>query len=100
MHGAVAKLDQTTKSKLVAGVMFGDSMNGKHNGKIQNFPADKVLQVCHDGDGICAKRLAGITAAHLNYASGDYSKAVDFMASKINGGGFSGRGKGGKGAEQ
>jgi hypothetical protein len=100
MHGAVAKLDEATKSKLVAGVMFGDSMNGKHSGKIQNYPADRVLQVCHDGDGICAARLSGMTAAHLNYASADYAKAVNFMASKINstpsGGGFGGKGKGGK----
>ncbi len=85
MHGAVSRLDEGTKSKLVAGVMFGDSMNGKHNGKIQGYPEDRVLQVCHDGDGICAKRLAGITAAHLNYASSDYSKAVDFMVGKIKG---------------
>jgi cutinase len=88
MHGAIATLDQATKSKLIGGVLFGDSMNGKHNGQIPNFPADRVKQLCNDGDGICSKQISGITAPHLMYGSdGSAGRAVTFLIGLVNGAG-------------
>ena len=84
MHGAVSSLDERTRSKLVAGVMFGDSMNGRHKGVIPNFPAEKIKEFCNAGDGICSPTIQGITAAHLAYASdGTAKKAADYLASQI-----------------
>ena len=92
MHGAISSLDKATQSKLVGGVLFGDSMNGKHSGKIPNFPEDRVKEFCNSGDGICARTISGITAAHLSYGSnGNAEQAASFLVSKING-----RGGGGK----
>jgi len=97
MHGAVKRIPKDKYANMVAGVMFGDSMNLRDRGVIPGFPSDRILQVCHDGDGICAPTFGGITAAHLTYSGTDYSKAVNFMAQKINGFGGGSGGSGGVG---
>lgn len=89
MHGAVSGLDANTRNRLVGGVLFGDSMNGRNSGRIPNYPADRVKELCNDGDGICATFLYGITSAHLTYGmDGSANEAATFLAQKVNGGGF------------
>jgi cutinase len=86
MHGAVSSLDQATLSRVVGGALFGDSMNGRHKGKIPNYPAENIKELCNSGDGICSPTIQGITAAHLAYGSdGSAAKAADFLAGKVRG---------------
>jgi cutinase len=61
MHGAVSELSEAVKKQVVAGALFGDSMNGKHSGAIPKYPKENIIEVCNDGDGICSKRIQGIT---------------------------------------
>lgn len=85
MHGAVSTLDNSVKNHLAGGVLFGDSMNGRNSGKIPNYPADRILEICNDGDGICAAMLAGITGQHLTYGvDGSPTKAATFLAQRLN----------------
>jgi hypothetical protein len=60
MHGAVAKLSADVKSKVVGGVLFGDSRNKFTQGTITGFAKDRVLEICNDGDGVCAPGAFGI----------------------------------------
>jgi len=86
MHGAVSELSEAVKKQVVAGALFGDSMNGKHSGVIPKYPKENIIEVCNDGDGICSKRIQGITAAHLAYGGdGSAEKAATFLAGKLKG---------------
>jgi Cutinase len=111
MHTALQQLSPEIKSKLVAGVLFGDTLNQRNRHQIPGFPADRVKEFCADGDGICEQAFRGITAAHLSYSTNSMDRqAVDFLVAKLNGrpaqggevkggagGAKSGRGKGGAG---
>lgn len=86
MQTAVQALTATEKNRLTAGVLFGDTLNQRNKHQIPGFPADKVLEVCNTGDGICDVQFRGITQAHLSYGlDGGDKKAVDFLVQKING---------------
>jgi cutinase len=61
MHGAVAKLPEQVKSKVVGGVLFGDSLNKRSGGSIPSFPKDRLLEVCTSGDGVCGGGGSGIS---------------------------------------
>jgi len=88
MHGAVMTLPLEIKTHLVGGAFFGDSMNGRHHNQIPNYPKDRIIEVCHDGDGICAPKVSGITAAHLTYGMDNSARdAAKFLAKMVNGGG-------------
>jgi len=88
MHGAVMTLPLEVKQHLVGGAFFGDSMNGRHSNQIPNYPKDRIIEVCHDGDGICAPKVSGITGAHLTYGMDSSAKdAARFLAKMVNGGG-------------
>jgi cutinase len=61
MHGAVSKLSEQVKSKVVGGVLFGDSLNKRSGGSIPSFPKDRLLEVCASGDGVCGGGGSGIS---------------------------------------
>jgi hypothetical protein len=86
MHTAVQKLPADIKSKLVAGVLFGDTLNQRNRHQIPGFPADRVKEFCASGDGICEVSFRGITAGHLGYSSnGMDTQAVEFLLAKLQG---------------
>jgi cutinase len=87
MHTAVQQLPAGIKSKLVGGVLFGDTLNQRNKHRIPGYPADRVKEFCANGDGICEPRFRGITAGHLSYLSNGTSRqAADFLARKLRGG--------------
>ena len=84
MHTAIQKLDQSAKSKLVGGVLFGDTLNQRNRHQIPGFPADRIVEYCASGDGICELAFKGITSAHLAYGTNGMDRqAVDFLVNKI-----------------
>jgi len=107
MHTAVQQLPASIKSKLLGGVLFGDTLNQRNRHAIPGFPANRVKEYCANGDGICERAFRGITAGHLSYTTnGMANQAVGFLISKINSGGNGGEpggevkgGKGGKGGK-
>jgi hypothetical protein len=63
-------------------------MNGRHSNQIPNYPKDRIIEVCHNGDGICAPKVSGITASHLSYGVDSSARnAASFLAKMVKGGG-------------
>jgi cutinase len=90
IHNAVSTLPANVKSKLIAGVLFGDTRNKQDRGQIPNFPKDKVTIFCAKSDGVCGGGL-NVTGGHFSYISnGDGPKAIAFLKSKIDAKGRSG----------
>lgn len=88
MHGALMAVSLEEKKHIVGGALFGDSMNGRHSNQVPNYPKDRIIEVCHDGDGICAPKVSGITASHLSYGADNSARdAARFLAKMVNGGG-------------
>jgi len=86
MHGAVAKLSEDVKAKVVGGVLFGDSLNRRTGGSITAFQKDRILEICASGDGVCAPGSSGIGSSHLSYSrNGSPEQAAAFLVGKING---------------
>lgn len=56
-------------------------MRKQDNGRIPNFPADKVKIICNIGDLVCYGSLT-ITAAHLTYGA-DADEGAAFLAGRI-----------------
>jgi cutinase len=84
MHNAVSSLPQSVKSKLVAGVLFGDTRNRQDRGQIPKFPKDKITIYCSPQDGVCKGTLQ-VTGGHFSYiGNGDGPKAVAFLKGKID----------------
>lgn len=80
-HRAVEDQSDAVKDQIVAAVTYGDTQNEQDDGQIPNFPTDKTLIICNDGDLVCEGTLQ-IRAAHLAYGS-RVDEAVDFMVSKL-----------------
>jgi len=88
MHGALMTVPLNVKTHIVGGALFGDSMNGRHSNQIPNYPKDRIIEVCHNGDGICAPKVSGIKASHLSYGTDSSARnAASFLAKMVKGGG-------------
>jgi cutinase len=84
MHNAVSTLPANLKSKVVAGVLFGDTRNKQDRGQVPNYPRDKVHIYCVSNDGVCGGML-NVNAGHFAYPrNGDGPKAISFLKSKID----------------
>jgi len=85
MHATVGKLPEAIKSKVVGGVLFGDTRNVQDRGQVPGYPADKVKVFCPKEDGVCLGGLyPTVTNGHFVYPfnrNGD--EAVDFLKGKI-----------------
>jgi len=87
MMNTISKLPEGIKSKVVGVVLFGYTKNGQQKGGIPNYPKSNVLVLCSSSDGVCGGALL-VTVGHFSYMSdGSGPKAVNFLVSKINGGG-------------
>jgi len=84
MHNTVSALPAALKEKLVAGVLFGDTLNTQDKSQIPNFPKGKVEVYCTKDDGVCSGVLV-VTNGHFAYTTnGDGDKAFAFLRSKID----------------
>jgi cutinase len=84
MHNAVSSLPEKIKSKIVGGVLFGDTRNVQDGYKVPNFPKDKIHIYCDKDDGVCKGTLM-VTNGHFVYAlNGDGEKAIAFLKEKID----------------
>ncbi|KAI7220462.1 hypothetical protein KC333_g2319 [Hortaea werneckii] len=68
-------------AKIAGVVLYGNTRNAQENGKIPNFPTDRVETICALTDGVCYGTLT-VTAGHLSY-SDDVGDAVDFLSDRI-----------------
>ncbi|KAH9900300.1 cutinase-domain-containing protein [Xylariomycetidae sp. FL2044] len=82
-HRAIEDLPDSVKDAIVGAVTFGDTQNQQDGGRIPNFPTEKTLVICNDGDLVCSGSLT-ITAAHLDYGK-HVDEAVKFLVGKIGG---------------
>lgn len=82
-HRAIEELPAAIQDRIAGVVLYGDTQNKQDNGRINNFPAEKVKIICQPGDLICEGSLV-ILPAHLTYPTrvGD---AVEFLAAQIRG---------------
>jgi hypothetical protein len=106
MHTAIQQLTPEVKGKLVAGVLFGDTLNQRNRHQVPGYPADRVKEFCASGDGICEQAFRGITAGHLSYGTNGMDRqAADFLIAKLQGrpaqgGEVTGKGGGGGGGSK
>jgi cutinase len=82
MTASVKRLTDSTKAKVAGVVLYGDTRNKQENGKIPDFPTDRVLTFCNISDGVCGGALL-VTAGHLTYTA-DVGKAVDFLVERVS----------------
>ncbi|ATY58532.1 cutinase 1 [Cordyceps militaris] len=68
VHAALSRLGEDIHAKIAAAVTFGDTMIKKNKGRIPNFPLDKMLSVCNEGDIPCGNgRMITLNKAHTDY---------------------------------
>jgi len=63
-------------------VLLGWTKNQQNNGKIPNFPANRLLVYCEKGDLVCTGSLI-VLPAHLSYGDEAAGPAPEFMLAKI-----------------
>lgn len=51
--GSVRRLAAASKTNLAGVVMFGNTRQDEENGKIPNYPNERVLSICAADDGVC-----------------------------------------------
>jgi cutinase len=84
MHNTVGALPASLKSKVVAGVLFGDTKNKQDGGQVPNYPKNQVKIFCERSDGVCWGSL-NVSNGHFVYATnGDGDKALRFLKGKID----------------
>ncbi|PBP25205.1 hypothetical protein BUE80_DR003706 [Diplocarpon rosae] len=80
-HRAIEDLDPAVMDKIAGVVTFGDTQNTQDQGRIPNFPAEKLMIICNPGDAVCTGTLA-ILAPHFDYTK-HVPEAVSFLTSKL-----------------
>jgi cutinase len=84
MHNTVGALPETLKSKIVGGVLFGDTKNTQDKSQVPKYPKENVQVYCTKEDGVCWGTL-NVTNGHFAYTTnGDGEKALAFLKQKIN----------------
>ncbi|KAI7139636.1 hypothetical protein D0869_05648 [Hortaea werneckii] len=81
MVASIRRLSTTIKNQIAGVVLYGNTRNAQENGKIPNFPTDRVETICALTDGVCYGTLT-VTAGHLSYGD-DVGDAVDFLSGRI-----------------
>ncbi|GAB1727453.1 hypothetical protein NU195Hw_g5942t1 [Hortaea werneckii] len=81
MVASIRRLSSTIQNQIAGVVLYGNTRNAQENGKIPNFPNDKVETICALTDGVCYGTLT-VTAGHLSYGD-DVDDAVDFLSDRI-----------------
>ncbi|KAI7237760.1 hypothetical protein KC330_g3009 [Hortaea werneckii] len=81
MVASIRRLSTTIKNQIAGVVLYGNTRNAQENGKIPNFPNDRVETICALTDGVCYGTLT-VTAGHLSYGD-DVGDAVDFLSGRI-----------------
>ncbi|KAI7162060.1 hypothetical protein KC331_g8152 [Hortaea werneckii] len=81
MVASIRRLSTTIKNQIAGVVLYGNTRNAQENGKIPNFPTDRVETICALTDGVCYGTLT-VTAGHLSYGD-DVGDAVDFLSDRI-----------------
>ena len=66
MVASIRRLSSTIQNQIAGVVLYGNTRNAQENGKIPNFPNDKVETICALTDGVCYGTLT-VTAGHLSY---------------------------------
>lgn len=67
MVASIRRLSSTIKNQIAGVVLYGNTRNAQENGKIPNFPTDRVETICALTDGVCYGTLT-VTAGHLSYS--------------------------------
>jgi cutinase len=86
MHNAVAALPADIKTKLVGGVLFGDTRYKADGEQIKNYPKESVMIFCakenNPPDATCDGKPPN--AGHFVYTTnGDGPKAIAFLKGRI-----------------
>lgn len=81
-HRAIENLDQSVKDKIVGVITYGDTQKKQDDSQIPNFPPEKLLILCNDGDAVCSGLLL-VLPPHLDYEK-RVPEAVAFLTDKIN----------------
>lgn len=81
MHGAIPELSDDVKSRIDGVVLFGDTRNKQDEGRIPEFPPEKIKIYCAEGDLVCEGTLI-VAPPHFSYM-GEVDDAVKFLEEKL-----------------
>jgi cutinase len=84
MHGVVGQLPTNVKRRVVGGVLFGDTMYDKNDGRIPDYPKGDVKIFCDRDDRLCSGSLSMSNAHFVYLVNDDVSKALQFLQGKIS----------------
>ena len=79
-------MSSVVKDQIAGVVTFGDTQNRADNGRIPNFPHNKIKIFCGDlvRDTVCDGNLGGaVLAPHLSYGA-NVDEAADFLIGKVS----------------
>lgn len=84
MVASIRRLSSTIKNQIAGVVLYGNTRNAQENGKIPNFPTDRVETICALTDGVCYGTLT-VTAGHLSYGDdGKHARRDRFSSTRKN----------------
>ncbi|GAB7363418.1 hypothetical protein MBLNU230_g3695t1 [Neophaeotheca triangularis] len=76
------RLASGVRNRTAGVVLFGSTRTRQENGRIPNYPAANVLNICKFGDGVCNGALL-VTAVHLTYGV-NVPEGVTFLRNRIS----------------
>ncbi|KAI9155009.1 carbohydrate esterase family 5 protein [Paramyrothecium foliicola] len=82
VSGALGGLSATVKEQVKGAVLFGNTQNQQNNGRIPNYPTDRTVIYCEDGDLVCEGTLI-IAPPHFEYLDEAQDEAPRFLISRI-----------------
>lgn len=80
---SIRDLNPTIRGKIAGVIVFGYTKNTQNNGRIPNYPADRLRVFCNEGDAVCEGELS-ITIPHLLYLNEARRDAPEFLVEQIN----------------
>ncbi|KAK4184184.1 family 5 putative carbohydrate esterase [Podospora australis] len=81
---AISESSAAIREQVKGVVLFGWTKNQQNNGRIPNYPVDRLAVFCESGDLVCTGSLI-VLPAHGTYADEAEDEAPKFLIAKING---------------
>lgn len=79
---AVRDSSAAIREQIKGVVLFGWTKNEQNNGRIPNYPVDRLRVYCESGDLVCNGTLI-VLPAHLTYGDEAAGPAPEWLISKV-----------------
>jgi cutinase len=81
---AIRDIDAGIRNKIVGTALYGYTKNQQNNGQIINYPSDRLVVFCNQGDRVCEGTLI-VAPPHLDYGDAASNAGPNFLVGKVRG---------------